>query len=155
MTEYTLIQNHIITSNLSNGAFRVLSFFTSMCFGEKVECYPSQAYIAEKLHRSVKTIQRNINELVKAGCYLQKRRRGSISNVYTILCKVVSQKTEGIIKDMRKKYNNSNKYAKKEDTWNHTGSERLYDFDKLEKGLLGYDKVKDLDGRLYDQVCII
>jgi len=152
MMEYTLIQNNIITSSISDGAYRVLSFLTSMCFGEKTECFPSQIYIGEHIHKSVRSIQRNINELVASG-HINKRRRGSISNVYTVLCKVVAQKTESFINDMKKKKNYENKYAKKEDQWNNY-PQRSYNFDTLEANLLGYTKIEDLDGSLYDQVCL-
>jgi len=128
-----------------------------MCFGDKTECFPSQIYISGHIHKSVRSIQRNINELVTAG-YINKRRRGSVSNVYTVLCKVVAQKTESFINDMKQKYNAKknyeNKYAKKEDQWNNY-PQRQYDYNDLEAKLLGWDEPKSsIAGELFEQSCL-
>lgn len=67
MTNYTIIDNNIITSSLSKGSFHVYCLLTSMCFGEKAKCFPSQKYISEKLHKSISQVQRYIKELVDTG----------------------------------------------------------------------------------------
>jgi len=146
MNNYTIISNNLITSTISDGAFRLLSYLTSMCFGDKTECFPSQKYISENLHKSVRTIQRNIKELVIAG-YIKKRRRGSISNIYTILTKLVSEKIDKAVERVKTSYNN---YKKKVDHFNDF-EQRKYNYDDLESKLLGWTKVPDRDGTLYDQ----
>lgn len=82
MTNYTILQNNDITLNISDRAFRLYCLLKSMAYGEKTSCYPSQVYLAEKLNRSVRSIQRYLKELLKAG-YIKIKRRGSISNIYT------------------------------------------------------------------------
>jgi len=132
MINYTLIQNNIITSTISDGAYRLLSYLTSMCYGAKTECFPSQKYISENLHKSVRTIQRNIMELIDAG-YIKKRRRGSISNIYTILTKLVSEKINKTVERVKTSYNNYKK--NKVDHFNDF-EQRKYDYNKLEDALL-------------------
>lgn len=89
MTNYTIIQNNTITSNLGNDAFRLYCLLQSMAYGEKDTCFPSQSYLAEKLKKSTRTIQRYLNELYNARL-IRKQHRGSISNVYTILGKGIA-----------------------------------------------------------------
>lgn len=90
MTNYTILQNDTITSNLSNAAFRLYCLLQSMCYGDKDSCFPSQNYLANALNRSTRSIQRYLEELYNAKL-VQKRRRGSISNIYTILGKKILQ----------------------------------------------------------------
>lgn len=79
MTNYTILPNNDITLNISDGAFRLYCLLNSMCYGEKDSCFPGQSYLAQKLNRSIRTIQRYMIELVKAkmikikrrGCFLQ------------------------------------------------------------------------------------
>lgn len=90
MTNYTIIQNDTITSNLSNGAFRLYCLLQSMAYGDKDTCFPSQSYLGGKLNKSLRTIQRYLQELYDAKL-IQKRRRGPKSNVYTIIGKKILQ----------------------------------------------------------------
>ncbi|SHJ65697.1 Helix-turn-helix domain-containing protein [Hathewaya proteolytica DSM 3090] len=84
---YTISENYIMDDvNLSMGAYRCYQMLLSMC-QDKDYCYPSLKYLAEKLGRSVKQVSRYISELVNAKL-INKRRRGSISNIYTVFAKV-------------------------------------------------------------------
>jgi hypothetical protein len=149
MTNYFILQNSDITSNISDGAFRVYTLLNSMCFGTKNSCFPGQAYLAEKLNRSVRTIQRYIIELVKAKM-IKIKRRGSISNVYTIVNKVTSTVKEAVTKakkaydrNFKKKDNHDIKKTKFNDY-----EQRNYDFTTLERMALGemdYDITKLLE----------
>lgn len=144
---YTNIDNSIMSYNISDGAFKLFFFLQSMCYNEKTECFPSQNYLAEKLNKSVRTIQRYIEELINAGL-LKKKRRGSISNIYTVMLKVVTQKVNALVekvKDMKDRNTKaqSNKgygynYPQKKSNWNI--EERSYDFGSLENMLLGEEE---------------
>lgn len=114
MTNYTIIQNDDITSYLSDKAFRLYSFLQSIAYGDKITCYPSQKYMAVALRCSVRTIQRALTELKDAGL-ISIRRRGSISNIYTLLQKKTQKVVEKVkdkiskAKNAYKNYNNSHK----------------------------------------------
>lgn len=137
MTNYTIIQNSDITSSLSDGAFRLYCLLQSYCFGEKDYCYPSQNTLALKLHKSIRTIQRYIQELIQAKL-IKKRRRGSISNLYTIIGKKILQQVDKAVNKARNVYNShKNNYKKdKIDAFNDY-PQREYNWDELEKQLLG------------------
>lgn len=149
MTNYTILQNNNITSNISDGAFRLYCMLNSMCYGEKNTCFPGQSYLAEKLNKSIRTIQRYLKELVQAKM-IKIKHRGSISNVYTIVNKVTST-IENAVKNAKKTYNN---YFKKKDKGNYKKTnfndyeQRNYNYNNLEKILLGemeYDPEKLLE----------
>lgn len=137
MINYTIISNDLITSNdISDGAYRLYSYLLSMCYGQKKECYPSQEYLSKALRKSVRTIQRYIHELINANL-VAKKRRGSISNVYTLLTKKVAQKADMIAKKAKETWSKAfNKNAKKESNFD-SYEQRNYDFNKLEDMLLG------------------
>ncbi|WP_055666057.1 helix-turn-helix domain-containing protein [Desnuesiella massiliensis] len=144
---YTNIDNSIMSFNISDGAFKLFFLLQSMCYNEKTECFPSQNYLAEKLNKSVRTIQRYIEELINAGL-LKKQRRGSISNLYTVMLKVVTQKVNALVekvKDMKDKNTKAQShkgygynYPSKKSNWNI--EERSYDFGCLENMLLGQEE---------------
>jgi DNA-binding transcriptional regulator YhcF (GntR family) len=139
MTNYTILQNDDIIANISDGAFRLYTFLNSMCYGDKNTCFPSQFYLAEKLCKSVRTIQRYLIELVQAG-YIKIKRRGSISNVYKIVNKVTSTVKEAINK-AKNAYNRNFKKKKDNDDIKKTKfndyEQRNYDYNNLEQMLLG------------------
>ncbi|AGK97612.1 helix-turn-helix domain-containing protein [Clostridium pasteurianum] len=150
MTNFTLIDNDDIISNITDGAFRTYTLIKSMCYGQKIECYPSQKYLAEKLNRSIRTIQRYIIELVKAKM-IKIKRRGSISNVYTVMSKVTSTVKEAVNK-AKKAYDNHFKkkkdYADIKKTKFNDYEQRNYNYENLEQMLLGnmeYDPQKLLE----------
>lgn len=137
MTNYTIIQNDTITSNLSNGAFRLYCLLQSMCYGEKDTCFPSQNYLAEKLNKSVRTIQRYLQELYNAKL-IQKRRRGSISNVYTILGRKILKQVDKAVNKAKNAYKSyKNKYKKEKVSSFNNYEQTQYNFDNLEAMLLG------------------
>lgn len=151
MTNYTILQNKDITcNNISDGAFRLYIFLNSMCYGDKNSCFPGQSYLAEKLNRSIRTIQRYLKELVQVKM-IKIKRRGSISNVYTIINKVAST-VEKAVKKAKNAYDNHFKKKKDNDDIKKTKfndyEQRSYNYNNLEKILLGnmeYDPDKLLE----------
>ncbi|AYD39827.1 helix-turn-helix domain-containing protein [Clostridium fermenticellae] len=144
MTNYTVIDNPTITSSISDNSFRIYNFLLSLCYGNKDCCYPSQQYIAGKLHKSVRTVQRGLNELVKAK-FIKVRRRGSISNIYTMLKKEVSTKVEGVVNKVKKTIEKVKNYPVKKPSLFNNYPQRQYNFNELENQLLGnnnYDSSK-------------
>ncbi|MBP1889772.1 DNA-binding transcriptional MocR family regulator [Clostridium moniliforme] len=140
MTNYTIIQNKLITSNISNGAYRLATLLLSMCYADKDTCYPSQKYLSEKLNRSVRTIQRYLKEIKEAGL-LKIKRRGSISNMYTLISKKVEKSVDEIVKKFKKEANvKKTNYAKKELRFNNfTQRNRSEEeWNDLEYKLLGW-----------------
>ncbi|MBU3155244.1 helix-turn-helix domain-containing protein [Clostridium estertheticum] len=137
MTNYTIIDNNlIIDTDLPDSAYRLYNLMLSMAYGEKDTCYPSIKYLAEKLNKSVKTIGRNLKILKEKGLIISKRR-GSISNLYTLVKKTMQVKTEKLVNKLKSKFTKP-KYAKKRSAFNDY-EQREYDFDELEKKLLGWD----------------
>lgn len=142
MNNETIIQNIEITNiRISDGAYRCYVLLQSMCYGDKCTCYPSEKYLATALGRSVRTIQRYLIELVKEGLIVI-RRRGSISNIYTVLAKKakqVGQKVTSALKGAYKAYKQKMKIDKKEkqSVFNNFQM-RKYNFSSLEDMLLGY-----------------
>lgn len=141
MTNYTIIQNKLITTNISNGSYRLATLLLSMCYAEKDACYPSQKYLAKKLNRSVRTIQRYLKELYENNI-IAKRRRGHLTNVYTVLVKKAKEVVNRVKEKVNKnKYVKKTNYAKKELRFNNfTQRNRSEeDWDNLEKKLLGWE----------------
>ena len=134
MNNYTLLDNNLITSNLSDGAYRLYTLLLSMSYGDKNTCYPSQAYLSEKLHKSVRTIQRYLNELYSVKL-VAKKRRGSISNIYTLVAKKVQQNVNKALNKARESYNK--KFSKPTSSY-FAYEGRNYNFSELESQLLGY-----------------
>ena len=153
MDNYTIIDNNLITNlRISDGAYRCYNLLLSMCYGKRNSCYPSIKFMAISVGRSCRTINRYIKELVELGL-IAKRRRGSTSNIYTLLQKKTSQvveKVKEVIDDVKKAYKQKKQYHKKESVFNNF-PQREYDYDDLESKLLGWVKVPDKDGTLYDQ----
>ena len=131
MINYTLINNADITNlKISDGAYRCHNLLLSMCYGEKNFCFPSIKYIAIALGRSCRTINRYIKELCKAGL-ISRRRRGSLSNIYYMLQKKVQQTAAKVVDKVKNVYK-----GKKKNVFCDY-EQRTYDFDELEKKLLG------------------
>lgn len=85
---YTIVENDFIEiEDISDGAFRLYVVLKKMCYGDKDSCFPSQEYLSNKLGKSIRTIQRYIDELIEYGVVI-KKRRGSISNIYVLSHKV-------------------------------------------------------------------
>jgi len=116
-----------------------------MCYGLKDTCYPSIKYIANTLNKSTRTINRYLKQLVEQGLII-KRRRGSISNIYTLLQKKAGQaveKVQEVITSAKKAYkSNYTPYPKKKESVFNDFEQRTYDYDNLEEKLLGWNKEK-------------
>lgn len=133
MKNETMIQNEVIVNtNISDGAYRLYVLLQSMCYGNKVNCYPSQKYLAEKLNKSIRTIQRYMDELVNNNL-IKKKRRGSISNLITVIAKVIKEKEQVVTNGVKKAY--STYKVKKRGFCDY--KQRKYNFDKLEKAMRG------------------
>lgn len=144
MNNESIIQNVEITNiRISDGAYRCYVLLQSMCYGDKSSCYPSEKYLATALGRSIRTIQRYIKKLVKEGLIIIKRR-GSISNLYTILAKKIKktgQKIANTLKGAYKAYKQKIKIDKKQKQSTFNNFEmRKYNFQSLENMLLGNEK---------------
>ena len=110
----------------------------SYCYGDKEECYPSQKVLASRLRKSVRTVQRYITELIELGLIAVKRR-GSTSNLYKVLKKVVKGKAEAVSKTVSKVKQKCEGYKKAAKGNFNNLEQRSYDMNKLEKLLLNRD----------------
>lgn len=157
-TGFTVILNEtIINTKISDGAFRVLSFLTSMCYENKETCYPSQQYIATQLGKSTRQVQRKIKELKEAGL-IQIRRRGSVSNVYTIMQKVtknIHSKVKETVNSIKESINKK-KPKKHSPQWDYESQRGSEYYTSLEEKLLGWDSViqEDIAGEKFQQQII-
>jgi len=85
---FTVFENEIwdlaVEFDLSNGAIVLYMKMKSMAFGKKKTIFPSQQYLSQALRCSVRSVQRYIGELVKAGC-IRSLQRHITSNLYTLV----------------------------------------------------------------------
>lgn len=136
MENFTMVDNDILESNISDGAVRLYMILSSYCFGDKATCFPSQNTLAAKLNKSVRTVQRYLGELISKGL-IMKRRRGSTSNEYTLIKKIVKNASSKVKEFFKGK--SETKPCSKAKSFS-AYPQRNYDFDKLENMLLGRDK---------------
>lgn len=143
MTNFTMVENEIFDYNISGQAFRLYCLLKSYCFNGNDRCFPSQNTLAKKLNKSIRTVQRNLKELVTAGIITIKRR-GSISNIYVLLTVKSTSKGEPISFNKTSKRNKSvwNPAYNKIDSFNNY-EQRNYNYEKLEAALLGNIHVGD------------
>lgn len=145
---YTIIQNSDIELDISHGAFRLYCLLQKLCY-QKDYCFPSASYMAQKLHCSTRSIFRYLKELY-AQNLVSRRRRGSTSNVYTLLKKKVNEiKTNvantvnNIKKNSKKRTNTKSYYPSKQDNWGDYGknpNRRPNEYySKFENQLLGWE----------------
>lgn len=97
---YTIMENEEMDIDMSMGAYKCYCIMTRMC-QDKDYCYPSLKYLAKKLRRSVRQTQRYIKELVKHNLIIIKRR-GSTSNIYTVVAKIGKKVANNIKKRVDK-----------------------------------------------------
>lgn len=153
MNNFVMVDNDILALNLSGQAFKLYIILKSYCFSGKTCCFPSQETLSKRLNKSVRTVQRALKELSSAGL-IKIKRRGSTSNVYELTLKSqpkdikgenIHDKLNSIISlygsKNNKNYNHkskyrTNNYQSRKDYFNNF-QQRKYDFDKLEKMLLG------------------
>ena len=85
---FTVFENEIwdraAEFDLSNGAIVLYMKMKSMAFGKKKTIFPSQQYLSQVLRCSIRSVQRYISELVKAGC-IRSLQRHITSNLYTLV----------------------------------------------------------------------
>ncbi|MCY6958306.1 helix-turn-helix domain-containing protein [Clostridium brassicae] len=160
MTNYTIIDNNLITNlKISDGAYRCYNLLLSMAHGDKTTCFPSIKYLACALGRCERTINRYIKELVSLKLII-KRRRGSISNLYILVQKKINnavdhlkQTVKGNKDNIKKadtqncshggknksnyKNNYKNSYTNMQRTDFNNYQQRNYNYNNLEKMLLG------------------
>lgn len=132
---FTPVSNNIIDMEMSDGAYRLYCLIQSYCYGEKMQCYPSQNTLAARLRKSVRTIQRYITELIELGL-IKVKRRGSTSNLYEVLNKIslkASAESAKIVKTIKEKCAGYKKQPKSNFNNFH---QRNYDMGKLEALLL-------------------
>jgi DNA-binding transcriptional MocR family regulator len=135
---FTPISNELLDMDMSDGAFRLYCLIQSYCFGDKEQCYPSQRVLASRLRKSVRTVQRYITELIELGLLVVKRR-GSTSNLYQVLKKVVKSKAEAVSKTVSKIKQKCESSKKKSKSNFNNFNQRSYNMNKLENLLLQRD----------------
>lgn len=147
MVNFTMIENDIMDKHISDGAFRLYSILKSYCFGDKATCFPSQETLGKRMRKSVRTIQRYLNELINASL-IKKTRRGSISNEYEIVRKSMENRVIKL-KEACMDNSNENKVVKTSRTSYPRKSskntfcdfpQRKYDFSKIEAAMFGNRK---------------
>jgi predicted transcriptional regulator len=131
-----MVDNDILEANISDGAVRLYMILASYCFRDKTTCFPSQSTLAAKLNKSVRTVQRYLGELISKGL-IMKRRRGSTSNEYTLIKKIVKNASSKVKEFFKGK--SETKPCSKSKSFS-AYPQRNYDFGKLENMLLGRDK---------------
>lgn len=146
MNNYTILNNEdIINTNISSSAFRLYCLLQSYCYSNKLQCFPSQKTLSEKLgNKSIRSVQRWLQELVSAGL-ISIKHRGSISNLYTLLKKQIVQKVNNAVDKAKNAYNQAKQNFKqvKKDNFN-SFTQRKYDYSKLEELMLNGGSSEDL-----------
>ncbi|WPC42914.1 helix-turn-helix domain-containing protein [Clostridium sp. JS66] len=138
----TYIDNaYLYDTRLTSTEKTVYAVLCSACYANKYETYVGQLTIAKAINKSLRTIQRAIKTLKKFS-YIIVKRRGSISNITTIVSKQTKQvahKVTSALKGAYKAYKQKRKVDKKEKQSTFNNFEmRKYDFSSLEDMLLGY-----------------
>ncbi|WP_125153610.1 helix-turn-helix domain-containing protein [Clostridium rectalis] len=129
--KFILIEEEILEKNLSDGAFKLYVILMSYCYGYKDSCYPSEKTLAKRLKRSLRSVTRYIKELREKGAITVIKREGG-GNEYKIIGKIQLRNYNMLKKSINNKADRFIDYQ-----------QRSYDYDKLEKYLLGLEK--DID----------
>lgn len=139
----TYIDNaYLYDTRLTSTEKTIYAVLCSACYADKTETVVGQLTIAKAINKSLRTVQRAIKRL-KELLYISVQRRGSISNITTIVAKQMRQTAKGIVdtvKKVREKVNSRNGKAytqsKRQSTFNNF-KQRNYDFKNLEDMLTG------------------
>lgn len=135
-TGYFSLKNKAITELKAN-VFKTYCYLISKNF-KMQGIWHSQQTIANDLKVSVRTVQRHLRLLADQG-YIQKKRRGfNMTNIYTLLKSVVEkvkEKKEEMTNNFKKSFSNKEKPKLKFNNF----QAREYDYDKLERQLLGWE----------------
>lgn len=146
---YTLINNNAIhDERLSTTEFKLYCIILQKCYGDKVSCFPSQKTLAKELKRSVRTVQRCLENLVACGYLVVTRIKKGLVNLYTVLNKVKfksNEKANKVANNIKKKcheYSRKSKAASLK--FNNFKAREIYSNEKemqeLEWALLGWSK---------------
>ncbi|RMC93782.1 helix-turn-helix domain-containing protein [Clostridium autoethanogenum] len=140
----TYIDNaYLYDTRLTSTEKTVYAVLCSACYGDKCETYVGQLTIAKAINKSLRTVQRSIKTL-KGFSYIQIKRRGSISNITTIISKQMRKTGQKVISTVKSAYKaykqkiNIDKQEKK--TLFNSFKQRNYNFKNLENMLLGNEE---------------
>ena len=134
---FTTFYNEVMhNKSLTTTDKSVFCSFSTFCFNGSNKCFPSQRKIAEMLNICVRTVQRSLKRLVTEGYITVERKLGSV-NIYTLL-KPIIYKSVGQVKSTISKVKNTYNNSKKKNKFK-SYEQREYDFEDLEKKLLGWD----------------
>jgi hypothetical protein len=134
---------YLYDTRLTSTEKTVYAILCTACYADKCETTVGQLTVAKAINKSLRTVQRAIKTLKKLR-YIQCRRRGSISNITVIVAKQMRKAGEKIVDTVKKVRENINAKkgnvypaSKKQSTFN-SFKQRNYNFQELEKQLLGY-----------------
>ncbi|MDU7243332.1 helix-turn-helix domain-containing protein [Clostridium sp.] len=134
---FNLKNNAII--ELKAHLLRTYSFIVSKDYKDQGVFY-SQAKIADELKISIRSVQRHIKSLKEMG-YLKVRRRGfNMTNLYTIVKKVIKtikEKKEEMTNNFKKSFANEKTKLRFNNFKGHDYSKE--EWNSLEKKLLGWE----------------
>jgi len=139
----------LLPSGLRGAASLVYDALEAHC-NEKYEVYASQSTLAIETGYSREWVNYIIKKLVEVGLINKKRRGLNISNLYTLIVKkamcVIVDEIKNILIEIKKhekeeKQKNYKNTKKREFT---DYDQRNYDYDELEKALLGETEIDDI-----------
>lgn len=156
----------LLDSRLHASSIKVYALLSAASFSTKFTCFYSQKLLAYLGDLSVKTISRAIKELKLAG-YINVQYRKGETCIYTLVHKFAQTVTNNIKnKNESKKEEAKNSFTKnkknkgfdkkeKPNTFNNF-EQRSYDFDSLEKQLLGWETPKENQfGEIFQQALLL
>lgn len=135
---FNFYNNDIRNSNLHPTTRCLLGIISSYCHDKKDTCFPSLKTLAADLGRCERTVQRHIVVLREIG-YLSVKNRGSKSNLYTLLRKVIIEKQERA-KEIGENIAKKAIGHTKKGLSSRNFKEREYDLDDLESQLTAHQR---------------
>lgn len=140
---HTYIDNaYLYDTRLTSTEKTVYGILCTACYADKCETIVGQLTIAKAINKSLRTVSRAI-KVLKEFKYIIVKRRGSITNITTIVSKKARQLANKVVTPVKKvkeridtKKDNSYNKSKKNSFNNF--KQRNYNFQELEKQLLGY-----------------
>lgn len=136
----------ILQANLSPQATKLLLILQGHKNSNTGLCNPSQALLSKEMDRSIRSIQRYLQELVQAGIIAIERMGKMITNKYFLLVDKELEQFKEQYADAKETTNNiKNKcksyksYSKKESNWDYEGQRDSSYYINLEKRLLGWE----------------
>lgn len=152
-----------MNENLHQSSKTVFCIINSFCFSSKDKCKVSQALIAYLANLSIKSVSRAVKELQTQGHIKIQHSKGECctyivvekfaQNIENEIRKRIDQAKEFINEKKNKK--NKNYKEQKQSNWSNLENQRNYDYDDLEKKLLGWNEpTVDRFGVEYQQMCL-